>query len=551
MGLTEYRRKRDFTRTPEPEGRAERAREAAPRFVVQKHDASHLHYDFRLELGGVLRSWAVPKGPSLDPARKRLAVQVEDHPVSYRDFEGTIPQGAYGGGTVMVWDRGTWEPLDDDPAAALDAGRLRFALHGEKLHGEWRLIRMAGASAKPRWMLMKADDAHARHGAAAEVTVLAPESVKTGRDLDAIADAAPAPRAEKSAPAKKRDAAARAAPTKKSAPAKKRDAAARAAPATSPRLTHPERVYFPEVGVTKAELAAYYAAHAEAILRWTSGRPVTLVRCPEGVDGERFVQRHVPRAEALGLDTISVRHEGKTERFVTVTTPEGLAGLAQIGVLELHAWGSREGDPLSPEVLVLDLDPAEDVPWSRVAALAHALRDDLSARGLTAFAKLTGGKGVHLCVPLAEGVSWAALTDAARAHARARGAAPRRADRGVVDRAARGPGVRRLHAQRLRGVDGGALLAARATRRARGAAGVVGRCPREPRPRRGLDPSGRRVDAREARRSVGGLRRGAVSPRPRDLGLSRAATVDAALSATPTGDPARARRASHPPGGIR
>lgn len=532
MGLAEYRRKRDFTRTPEPEGRAGQARGAGLRFVVQKHDASHLHYDFRLEWGGVLRSWAVPKGPSLDPSRKRLAVQVEDHPVSYRDFEGTIPEGAYGGGTVMVWDRGAWEPLDDDPAAALDAGRLRFALHGEKLRGEWRLIRMAGASAKPRWMLVKADDAHARRGAAGEVTALAPESVKTGRDLDAIADAAPSKSKTKNATERKRE------------PAK-----SRAAPALSPRLTHPERVYFPEAGVTKAELAAYYAAHADAILRWTSGRPITLVRCPEGVDGERFVQRHVPRAEAVGLETISVRHEGRTERFVTVTTPEGLAGLAQIGVLELHAWGSREGDPLSPEVMVLDLDPAEDVPWSRVAALAHALREDLAARGLTAFAKLTGGKGVHLCVPLAEGLTWEALTDASRALTRelvalhpdaltAESSLERRAGRVFVDY----------------------------MRNAYAASTVV---PFSPRARRGA-PVALPVSWDDVRAS---LAPDAVSIRTIDTWarerpddpwagfdaarsrLGRATSGSrarrGAVSATQTADPARARRASHPPGGIR
>src|SRR4051794_12344734 len=147
MALREYRRKRHFERTPEPAG------EVAPRrghsFVVQKHDATHLHYDFRLELDGVLKSWAVPKGPSLDPAVKRLAMEVEDHPVDYGSFEGVIPEGEYGGGTVLLWDRGEWEPIGD-PHEGLRTGKLKFRLHGEKLRGAWMLVRTGAEGSRPR-----------------------------------------------------------------------------------------------------------------------------------------------------------------------------------------------------------------------------------------------------------------------------------------------------------------------------------------------------------------------------------------------------------------
>src|SRR5579872_1305076 len=136
MPLEEYKRKRRFSETPEPEGKLEK--KSTHRFVVQKHDATRLHYDFRLELEGVLKSWAVPKGPSLDPADKRLAMHVEDHPVSYFDFEGTIPEGNYGAGTVMVWDVGTWEPLGD-AHEMLERGDLKFKLKGKKLCGEFVL----------------------------------------------------------------------------------------------------------------------------------------------------------------------------------------------------------------------------------------------------------------------------------------------------------------------------------------------------------------------------------------------------------------------------
>ncbi|MBV8505028.1 MAG: ATP-dependent DNA ligase, partial [Alphaproteobacteria bacterium] len=152
MALEEYRRKRDFRKTPEPAGVAAAHEKPGAKlsFVIQKHAARRLHYDFRLELDGVLKSWAVPKGPSLDPGEKRLAVHVEDHPLDYGEFEGVIPEGEYGGGTVLLWDRGIWVPLNSDPAAAYRKGSLKFALKGEKLHGNWALVRMGGKAANER-----------------------------------------------------------------------------------------------------------------------------------------------------------------------------------------------------------------------------------------------------------------------------------------------------------------------------------------------------------------------------------------------------------------
>src|SRR6186713_226362 len=160
MRLSTYNAKRNFKITPEPPGKVGATKTGALRYLIQKHAASHLHYDFRLELDGVMLSWAVPKGPSLDPADKRLAMQVEDHPIEYNKFEGIIPAGEYGGGTVMIWDRGHWLPESPSVDAALKKGELKFVLDGEKLHGGFVLVRTGrfGEGRKPSWLLIKHRD---------------------------------------------------------------------------------------------------------------------------------------------------------------------------------------------------------------------------------------------------------------------------------------------------------------------------------------------------------------------------------------------------------
>ena len=178
--LAEYNHKRRFGITPEPEGKLGRPNRKALEFVVQKHRASRLHYDFRLEHDGVMLSWAVPKGPSTDPANKRFAMQTEDHPIEYNQFEGVIPEGEYGGGTVMIWDRGTWQPEVEDVEKALAKGDLKFKLNGKKLRGSWVLVRM-----RPRqWLLIKHRDTAA---SAEDITVVKPRSAVSRRSLAGIA----------------------------------------------------------------------------------------------------------------------------------------------------------------------------------------------------------------------------------------------------------------------------------------------------------------------------------------------------------------------------
>jgi bifunctional non-homologous end joining protein LigD len=185
--LSTYRAKRDFSLTDEPRGRTRVAKPALRRFVIQKHAASRLHYDLRLELDGVFKSWAVTKGPSLNPADKRLAVEVEDHPIDYGDFEGTIPQGQYGGGTVMLWDRGTWTPASDEPGKSLRKGELKFTLQGEKLNGRWALVRMSPRAGESRgrknWLLIKQRDEFSGE----EDVTESDRSVASGRAMEDIA----------------------------------------------------------------------------------------------------------------------------------------------------------------------------------------------------------------------------------------------------------------------------------------------------------------------------------------------------------------------------
>jgi bifunctional non-homologous end joining protein LigD len=186
--LAEYNRKRDFTRTQEPAGTVPKRRGKALQFVIQKHAASHLHYDFRLELDGVMKSWAVPKGPSYDPAVRRLAMEVEDHPISYNTFEGTIPEGEYGGGTVMLWDRGTYEAEDGGGVESLrrgyEKGDLKIVMHGQRLKGGWVLVRMQRPG-RPQWLLIKHRDDTA--DSALDITAENERSVVTARSMEEIA----------------------------------------------------------------------------------------------------------------------------------------------------------------------------------------------------------------------------------------------------------------------------------------------------------------------------------------------------------------------------
>ncbi len=727
--LQSYRRKRDFSKTAEPSGAERQAPSTGHAFVVQKHAASHLHYDFRLEMDGVLKSWAVAKGPSVDPAVKRLAVEVEDHPLAYGRFEGIIPKGQYGGGTVMLWDSGTWY-TEGDPHRDYEAGRLKFRLDGAEMKGLWALVRM-----KPRpkdrhanWLLIKDRDGEAVPGNADKL-LHDGKSVKTGREMDDIAagnkvwESGGAKRKSKAAtPAKgkgqpkKRGAkmpvfiepqlatrvdqapgeatwlheikfdgyrlhvriengavkvltrhgenwtarfkglakALEALPVdsayidgeavilneaglsdfsalqswfkspgqhrvtyfafdllflngedmrglaltsrkeilrdligrQKSSEIRYSDhqsgsgpaffaasaglgvegviskiaeapyasgrtktwlkikrierqefviggytlstaikdaigalllgeyhgkklvyvgkvgtgfstaaakslfkllssaAADKAAFETVPvvarrtakwikpthvaeiefgawtsdhilrhaaflglredkaageiteeeevpvaavikanakpkralrrtssgaevlgiTITHPERVIYPKERFTKLEVARYYEAVADVMLPHVSNRPLSLVRCPDGVGPACFFQKHA----GAGLPDAITEHRigGKSEAVLTIDSAEGLVSLVQRGVLEVHVWGSHLGTVEHPDLVVFDFDPDASVPWDKIAHAALDMRDELDDLGLKSFVKTTGGKGLHVVVPLKPALDW-------------------------------------------------------------------------------------------------------------------------------------------------
>lgn len=736
MALETYRKKRNFLATPEPKG--SRSRKSGDSFVIQKHAATRLHYDLRLEMDGVLKSWAVTKGPSLVPGEKRLAVHVEDHPLDYGDFEGTIPKGEYGGGTVIVWDRGAWTPIGD-AHKGYAKGHLDFELQGEKLGGRWHLVKM---HAKPRekrenWLLIKGDDEFARPEGAPDILDERPESAKTGRAIADVAGEAPgwssktgrikkvvnarpgakpAPPPKKEAPAlipdvsklkgarkaplpqfvepmlaslvtspptterwiheikfdgyrlqarieagriklltrsgldwtkkfgkqvvaalqdlrvgsalidgelvvetnsgasdfsalqadlsvgrsdrfvfyvfdllylddydlmalplierkkllervlgsnasvirfsthleengalvlqhvcrlslegvvsKLRDAPYRAGRGKswvkskcsarqefviagyvpsttsrkaigslvlgvyegnslhhvgrvgtgftaavaedlfkkldrmviasnpfgaklsaedarrvryvrpelvaevefrawtadghlrhasfrglrEDKPAREvtREASKIAAAATKPsprtvKLTHPDRLYWPEQGVTKEGLADYYAEVWRYIAPFIVGRPLALLRCPNGVAGEQFFQKHSWKGLNPNIVLVKDPKDSSGEPLISINDLDGLIGLVQVAVLEIHPWGSRVADWERPDMIIMDLDPGENVPWKEVLAAAEEIRQRLRRAGLAAFVKTSGGKGLHVVSPLKPKAEWPAV----------------------------------------------------------------------------------------------------------------------------------------------
>ncbi|MGE0626291.1 MAG: non-homologous end-joining DNA ligase [Hyphomicrobiaceae bacterium] len=412
--LRDYQSKRDFDKTSEPSGIG--ANKVAPsehlRFVIQKHDATRMHYDLRLEIGDVFKSWAVTRGPSLDPGEKRLAVEVEDHPLEYGDFEGTIPEGEYGGGTVMLWDRGFWVPeTDEPPAKSLQKGELKFAVAGQKLMGGFVLVRLRRKAGDKRnnWLLIKHKDKWATPGK--DTIQKRMRSVASGRTMAEIAKgkgngATPfmtsgnnvSPAAVWDTQASRRS---------RKTLARRRIERGFSTDVSMPKLTHPDRVLWPgDQPLTKRDLAGYLLDVSPWMIGHLTGRPCSFLRAPDGIAGELFFQRHPMPGQPSSLRHVSVGKEH--EAYLQIDDAQSIVAMAQFSAIEFHPWNSAPHEPTVPGRLVFDLDPAPDVAFDTVIEAAHELRALIEETGLVAFCKTTGGKGLHVVAPLVadDAIGW-------------------------------------------------------------------------------------------------------------------------------------------------
>ena len=354
--LSKYNQKRNFNKTKEPMGkRSKKAKKL--RFCIQHHIARKDHYDLRLEWNGVLISWAVPKGPSYNDKDKRLAIMVEDHPIDYRNFEGTIPKGEYGGGTVMLWDKGYWEPIKGYKPNFKE-GPIKFILKGSRLKGIWTLVKLKDDN---NWLLIKDEDEYHLYDNINEFNT----SIKTGRTMDEIATNIK--RIE---------------------------------------ITNPNKIVYKNPKVTKMDIVNYYKAVSKRMLPLIENRLISTIRYPNGSKGSSFFKKHFENLHKfLGLKRIKSKKEHQNDYYY-IKDINGLISEVQMNSYEFHVWGCLASDLSHADMLVFDLDPDESLSLKRLREGVKDLKSILDEYELSSFLKTSGGKGYHVVVPLNAKVTW-------------------------------------------------------------------------------------------------------------------------------------------------
>ncbi len=339
MSLFKYKAKRDLKKSTEPPAKKKKGKNEKLIFVIQEHHARRLHFDLRLEADGVLKSWAVPKEPTNDPTVKRLAIHVEDHPYSYKDFEGTIPFG-YGKGTVRIWDKGTYTVKGQDVKLTeksikdgIKKGAFHFTLEGKKLKGEFLLIRLKNSS-KDEWLLMK----------------------------------------------------------------KKEDVLSKGKPKHA-ELTHLDKLYWPKEKITKGDLIQYYDEISPYILPYLKDRPESLRRYPNGITGQTFFQKNLV-AHPDWISTIALKHKEGKVNYLLIQNEESLLFAANLGCIELHPFFSRTASLHNPDYLIIDLDP-KGASFDKVIQVAQTIHTVLEEFQIPSYCKTSGATGLHIAIPLA------------------------------------------------------------------------------------------------------------------------------------------------------
>lgn len=395
--LDDYKNKRNLKGSKEPIEALPKSTQL--RFVIHKHKATRLHYDLRLELDGVFKSWAVPKGPSMSPADVRLAIYVEDHPLSYGDFEGVIPKGHYGAGAVMIWDKGyyceaTCVGRTSSQAAmriALKKGNIKITFNGEKVKGTFALVK---GKKDNEWMLIKKQDAFSTY----KTHVFDEHSVKTGDSLEQIE--------KKWIPPVKRVPSHRKKPAFHKVPKPKVFKENRSMDTcvfeNGPVVTSLTKILFPEDKITKGDLLDYYMRISTLMIKHVHDRPMSLNRFPHGIHKKSFYQKNITEFHPKWFKTVDLRSRstGETISYPMCQNEESLLYLVNWNCIELHPWIAKVGDLDHPDQMVVDIDPSPELSFSYVIDVALALEELFVKLKLKAYPKTSGSKGLHIYIPI-------------------------------------------------------------------------------------------------------------------------------------------------------